>query len=330
MGLFKAFIDSKLSMDSYKKPLVIIGGPTASGKSRLGVELAKIIGGQIISADSMQVYRHMDIGTAKVTKQEMDGIKHYGIDILDPTEEFNVTVFKSMAEEAMEKIYEDGDIPIVVGGTGFYIQALLYGIDFEENDGDCSIRVELQEIADTKGAEYLHHMLSEVDPLSAELIHPNNVKRVIRAIEYYRQTGQMISEHNAEQMAHDARYNYVYFALNDDRAVLYERIDRRVDKMIDDGLVAEVENLRSMGLTRNMVSMQGIGYKEILSYLDGEISLEDAIEQVKKGSRNYAKRQLTWLRREKDVEWLDRTKYSNTDKMLEYMVSIIDFKNFKI
>jgi len=330
MSLLKAFLESKINVNEYKKPLVIIGGPTASGKSKLGVELAKIIGGQIISADSMQVYRGMDIGTAKVTESEMDGIKHYGIDILDPSEAFNVTVFQSMAEQAMEKIYEDGDIPIVVGGTGFYIQALLYGIEFNEAEGDGKLRAELQEIADTYGAEHLHNMLKECDPLAAELIHPNNIKRVIRAIEYNRLTGELISEHNAAQMTNDAKYNYAYFALTDDREVLYERIDRRVDKMIDDGLVEEVRKLLDQGLTRDMVSMQGIGYKEIIAYLEGECSLDDAIYSIKKGSRNYAKRQLTWLRREKEVEWIDRTKYDTIEKMLEYMMKIIDFKNFKI
>lgn len=330
MSLFKSFIDSKLSIDKNKKPLVIIGGPTASGKSSLGVELAKIIGGQIISADSMQVYKGMDIGTAKVTTSEMDGIRHYGIDILDPTEEFNVTVFKNMAKQAMEQIYSDGDIPIVVGGTGFYIQALLYDIDFEETIEDDSVRADLQSIADKEGADYLHDMLREIDPLSAELIHKNNVKRVIRAIEYYKLTGQLMSEHNAAQMAKDANYNYVYFALTDDRDALYARIDNRVDTMMEAGLVDEVIKLKDRGLTRDMVSMQGIGYKEILDYLNGDISLEDAIYIIKRDSRHYAKRQLTWLRREENVEWLDRTKFSSTDKMLEYMIKVIDFKNFKI
>lgn len=309
-----------------KKPLIIIGGPTASGKSNIGVELAKRIGGQIISADSMQVYKSMDIGTAKVTEDEMDGVKHFGIDVLEPTEDFNVTFFKDMATKACEKIYADGEVPIIVGGTGFYIQAYLYDINFEETNGDDKLRAELQEIADTKGAEYLHSMLEEVDPKSAAAIHPNNVKRVIRAIEYHRLTGQMISEHNEEQSQNESPYNYVYFALTDDREKLYERIDKRVDIMASRGLLDEVMSLKDKGLTRDMVSMQGIGYKEILDYLDGKCTLEEALDTIKRESRRYAKRQLTWLRREREIVWLDRQKFASNDEMLDYMMIYIKSK----
>lgn len=314
-----------------KKPLIIIGGPTASGKSDIGVRLAKAIGGEIISADSMQVYRRMDIGTAKVTEEEMDGVKHYGIDVLDPSEDFNVTFFKDMAEKASSEIYKAGKIPIIVGGTGFYIQAFLYDIAFDEagdSSSDETIRTELQGIADEKGAEYLHSILKEVDEKAAEAIHPNNVKRVIRAIEYYKLTGSKISDHNEEQSAKESPYNYIYFALTDDREALYERIDKRVDKMVNMGLIEEVEKLRSEGLTRSMVSMQGIGYKEILDYLDGITSLEEALDIIKRESRRYAKRQLTWLRRERQVVWLDREKLGSTEAILDYMLDYIKSVNF--
>ncbi len=316
-----------------KKPLIIIGGPTASGKSDIGVRLAKAIGGEIISADSMQVYRRMDIGTAKVTAEEMDGVKHYGIDVLDPSEDFNVTFFKDMAENASNEIYKAGKIPIIVGGTGFYIQAFLYDIAFDEagdSSSDETIRNELQNIANEKGAEYLHSMLKEVDEKAAEAIHPNNVKRVIRAIEYYRLTNSKISEHNEEQSAKESPYNYIYFALTDNRDILYERIDKRVDKMVGLGLVDEVKRLKAEGLTRDMVSMQGIGYKEILDYLDGKITQDEALDIIKRESRRYAKRQLTWLRREKQVVWLDREELGSTDAILEYMLDYIKSVNFNI
>lgn len=314
-----------------KRPLIIIGGPTASGKSDIGVALAKAIGGSIISADSMQVYKRMDIGTAKVTEEEMDGIKHYGIDVLEPSQDFNVTFFKSMAERASQEIYADGKIPIIVGGTGFYIQAFLYDIAFDENadaSADDSIRAELQGIADEKGAEYLHNMLREVDEKAADAIHPNNIKRVIRAIEYYRLTGMKISDHNEEQSQKESPYNYIYFALTDNRDTLYERIDKRVDKMVDMGLLNEVQKLREEGLTRDMVSMQGIGYKEILDYMDGKITVHEAIDTIKRESRRYAKRQLTWIRRERDVVWLDREALGSSQAILKYMLDYMKSVNF--
>lgn len=318
-------------MKKMKQPLIIIGGPTASGKSDVGVKLAKAIGGEIISADSMQVYKRMDIGTAKVTAEEMDGVKHYGIDVLEPSEDFNVTFFKNMAKKAAENIYKDGKVPIIVGGTGFYIQAFLYDIDFNES-GDSSsndqIRAQLQMIADEKGADFLHAMLREVDEKAAESIHPNNIKRVIRAIEYYRLTGQKISEHNDEQSGKESPYDYIYFALTDNRDILYERIDKRVDKMADLGLIEEVKCLKAQGLTRDMVSMQGIGYKEILDYLDGKISLDEALDIIKRESRRYAKRQLTWLRRERQVVWLDREKLGSSEAILKYMLDYIKSTNF--
>ncbi len=288
-----------------KRPLVIITGPTASGKTALSIELAKQIGGEIISADSMQVYRHMDIGSAKVTKEEMDGVPHHLIDVLDPSEEFNVVRFQEMARKAMEGIYERGKIPIIAGGTGFYIQALLYDIDFTETDENNSIREELEQKARTEGASVLHAMLKEIDPESAEAIHEHNVKRVIRAIEFYRQTGKKISDHNRQEREKSSPYQFLYYVIDLPRELLYSRIEQRVDQMIEQGLVEEVKALQAMGCTRDMVSMQGLGYKEILDYLNGQLTLDEAIYVLKRDTRHFAKRQLTWFRRERDVRWLE-------------------------
>ena len=257
-------------------PLIVLTGPTAAGKTELSVNLARAVDGEIISADSMQVYRHMDIGSAKITRQEMDGVPHHLIDVLEPTEEFNVVIFQKMARKAIKEIYGRGRIPIVAGGTGFYIQALAYDIDFTENKDDPAVRRELEQTAKEKGAEYLHQMLKEVDPVSAEQIHANNIKRVVRAIEFYRQTGTKISEHNQAERQKKTPYDLFYYVLNMERQALYERIDKRVDQMLDDGLVEEVKRLAAMGCTRDMVSMQGLGYKEILDYLDGQCSLSEA------------------------------------------------------
>ena len=213
--------------ENKKKSMIILTGPTAVGKTDLSIQLAKAINGEIISADSMQVYRHMDIGSAKVTPEEMDGVPHHLIDVLEPEEEFNVVVFQKLAKEALTGIYERGHIPIIVGGTGFYIQALLYDIDFTENDGDTAIRRELEKLAQTQGAGCLHRMLQEIDPESAAAIHQNNVKRVIRAIEFYRQTGKKISLHNEQEREKQSPYQFLYYVLDTDRKTLYERIDRR-------------------------------------------------------------------------------------------------------
>ena len=303
-----------------KQPLIILTGPTASGKTALSVELAKRIGGEIISADSMQVYRYMDVGSAKVTVEEMDGVPHHLIDVLDPQDSFNVVTFQEMAKEAMKKIYANGHIPIVAGGTGFYIQALLYDIDFTDNDGDMEYRHHLEELAKEQGAEVLHSMLKEVDPPSAEAIHANNVKRVIRALEFYKKTGQRISDHNEEERQKESPYNFAYYVLNMDRATLYDRIDLRVDKMIEVGLEEEVKQLKAMGCTRDMVSMQGLGYKEILDYLNGELSLEEAVYILKRDTRHFAKRQLTWFKREKDVTWITQENFGfDREKILNWM-----------
>lgn len=310
-----------------QKPMIILTGPTAVGKSALSVELAKKINGAVISADSMQVYRHMDIGSAKITPEEMQGVTHYMIDELEPDEEFHVVRFVTMAKEYLKEIYADGKIPIIAGGTGFYIQALLYDIDFTKQQCDETYRRQLEDLAREHGAEYLHGILREVDPASAEAIHANNIKRVIRALEFYHLSGKKISEHNETERQKQSPYNFAYFVLTDERAKLYERIDRRVDAMIEAGLVEEVKKLKSMGCSREMVSMQGLGYKEILAYLDGGCTLEEAVYIIKRETRHFAKRQLTWFKRERDVIWLDKQAFGYDDAaILKDMISILEEK----
>lgn len=304
-----------------KKPLIVLTGPTAVGKTSLSIGLARAVEGEIISADSMQVYKHMDIGSAKIKKEEMKGIPHYLIDVLEPEEEFHVACFQKMAKEAMKEIYSKGKIPILTGGTGFYIQAVVKDIDFSQDTEKSSVRKRLELLAKEKGGQYLHELLTQRDPESAEKIHPNNIKRVIRALEYYELTGEKISLHNEREGEKVSPYNTAYFVLNDHRERLYERIDRRVDQMLDEGLVEEVRRLEQMGYTRDMVSMQGLGYKEILAYLEGEYSLEEAVYVLKRDTRHFAKRQLTWFRREKDVIWVNKPDFDYDDKkILEYIL----------
>lgn len=307
-----------------KKPLIILTGPTAVGKTETSIQLAKRINGEIISADSMQVYRHMDIGSAKINPKEMEGINHYLIDILEPTEQFNIVTFQKLAKEAMDEIYKRGHIPIIVGGTGFYIQSILYDIDFTESDENPAFREKMEQFAREKGNEALHEMLRKVDPKAAEEIHANNVKRVIRALEYYEQTGEKISVHNQKERQKESAYHSFYFVLNCERKLLYERIDKRVDIMLECGLVDEVRKLKDMGLHKTDVSMQGIGYKEILSYLDGETSYEEAVEIIKRESRRYAKRQIIWFRRERDVIWIEKEDFDfSTEKIVSHILDMI-------
>ena len=309
-----------------KKPLIILTGPTAAGKTKLSIGLAKKIGGEIISADSMQVYKKMDIGTAKIRPEEMDGVPHYLIDVLDPFEEFNVVYFVEKAKEAMEKIYAAGHIPIIVGGTGFYIQALLYDIDFSQHEEKESYRKELEQLAREKGKEYLYEILKKVDPEYAQIVHFNNVKKVIRALEYYKETGGKLSEHNKEQRQKESPYNFAYFVLYHDREILYERINKRVDIMMEEGLLSEVKGLIKQGYTKNLVSMQGLGYKEFFDYFDGTISLEDTVDKIKKDTRHFAKRQLTWFRREKEVIWINKKEYEQEEALLTSVLDKIEEK----
>lgn len=310
-----------------KKPIVVLTGPTAVGKTELSIQLAKVIGGEIISADSMQVYKHMDVGSAKITPEEMDGVRHYLVDELEPFDEFHVVKFQKYAQKYLNEIYAHGKIPIIAGGTGFYIQALLNDIDFTEQESDSAYRKELEALAEEHGNQYLHDRLKEVDPESAEAIHPNNRKRVIRALEFYQETGRKISEHNAKEQMRTSPYNFAYFVLNDERSHLYKRIDARVDKMIEDGLEAEVRRLKEMGCTKDMVAMQGIGYKEMLSYLDGSYSLEEAVYIIKRETRHFAKRQITWFKRERDVIWLNKNEFDyKNEAILAYMIKILKEK----
>ena len=371
-----------------KPPMIVLAGPTAVGKTRLSLALARAVDGEVISADSMQVYRHMDIGSAKISKEQMQGIPHHMIDILDPWEPFNVVIFQQKCRECLKEVYGRGHVPIVTGGTGFYIQALLRDVDFNGTPGerlatshdhveaeelaanqavspardgtfpgtasaegaaaeqavsparndafpgtasaegaaaeqavspaqDDAYRSALEQLAARQGAEALHEMLRRVDPASAEAIHTNNVKRTIRALEFYHQTGQRISEHNERERQRESAYRSCYFVLTDDRETLYERIDRRVDEMLAAGLVDEVRRLRELGCHREMVSMQGLGYKEILAFLEGEIPYERAVEILKRDTRHFAKRQLTWFRREKDIIWVDRQDFPGREEEKE-------------
>lgn len=310
-----------------KKPLIVLTGPTAVGKTELSIKLAQKVNGEIISADSMQVYKYMNIGTAKIMPDEMQGIQHYLIDEILPYEEFNVVIFQQLANKYIEEIYEKGKIPILVGGTGFYIQAVLKNINFTETDTNLEYRYTLENLAKEKGSSFLHQMLQKVDKKAAESIHENNTKRIIRALEFYKETKTLISEHNEEEAQKESPYNYAYFVLNTERRLLYERINLRIDKMLEDGLVKEVENLAKMGMKKDMVSMQGLGYKEILSYLNKEMTLEEAVHLLKRDTRRFAKRQLTWFRREKTITWIEKEDFEfNNDKILSYMINLLKAK----
>lgn len=310
--------------DMKKQPMVILTGPTAVGKSALSIALAKRINGAIISADSMQIYKYMDIGSAKIMPQQMQGVPHYLVDLLLPEEEFHVVRFVELAKAALDEIYARGQIPILVGGTGFYIQALLYDIDFTKQECDETYRRELEQLATEKGADFLHAMLKEVDPESAKTIHANNIKRVIRALEFYHHSGQKISEHNETERKKETLYQSAYFVLNDDREKLYQKIDKRVDEMMSLGLLEEVQHLKEMGYRRDMVSMQGLGYKEMFDYLDGKITLDEAVYIIKRETRHFAKRQLTWFRRERDVIWINKPEFDyDEEKILNHMLQIL-------
>ena len=308
-----------------KDKLIILAGPTASGKTSVSIDLAKRIGGEIVSADSMQVYRGMDVGTAKIKADEMQGVKHYLINVLDPTEDFNIVKFQDMVKYSIEEIKRNGHIPILVGGTGFYIQSVIYDIDFDTQDDNGDIRKALEEEYDKMGADFMYEKLKKIDSVSAENIH-NNKKRIIRAIEYFLINNALISEHNESQRKKDSPYDFRFFVLNPPRDILYDRINQRVDKMVEEGLVREVKGLKNTGLSIENISMQGIGYKEILEYLDGEITLDEAIDNIKQNTRHMAKRQVTWFKREKDVIYINPFEFENNEKIVDYMVEKIDME----
>ena len=305
--------------------LLILTGPTGAGKTGLSIKLAKRLKGEIISADSMQVYKHMDIGTAKISSSETEGVRHHLINVLEPTEDYNVSRFKDEAKAALEGIYSRGALPVVVGGTGFYIQALLYDVDFSDS-AQTEYRKELIRIADREGSGYLHDMLRACDEKAASYIHPNDIKRLTRALEYYHETGMRISDHNEDTRKKESPYDFKYFVLNTPRDELYKNIDRRVDDMIKKGLVDEVKSLADMGLDESYVSMKGLGYKEILRYLDGSLSLNEAVRIIKRDTRHFAKRQLTWFKRERDCIWINKDEFAYDDnRMIDYILEKIQY-----
>ncbi len=305
-----------------KQPLIIITGPTAVGKTALSVETALKLDGEIISADSMQVYRGMDIGTAKIKEEEKKGVPHHLIDIIDPDEEFNVTVFKNMAKKCIDDIASRGKIPIIAGGTGFYIQSVLYDVDFTDYDEDkrSEVRMLLEDTLEEKGIDFMYERLKEVDPKYAEVIHKNNIRRVLHGLEYNIMTGNRLSEHNEEQRERTSPYNFLYFVLNDDRAKVYGRINKRVDEMLRDGLADEVRGLLEAGYSRDLQSMQGLGYKEMADYLYGECPYDEAVEIIKRDTRHFAKKQLTWFKRERVTVELNREVLGSDDKILEHIL----------
>ncbi|MGH4119885.1 tRNA (adenosine(37)-N6)-dimethylallyltransferase MiaA [Clostridium sp.] len=305
------------------KDLFILAGPTAVGKTGISIKLAGILNGEIISADSMQIYKGMNVGSAKITKGEMQGVPHHLVDIIDPSVDFSVAEFKERAESAIKEIACKNKLPMLVGGTGFYINSLIYNYSFADTNKDEGYREYLTKIAEAEGNEYVHSLLKDIDSHSYNKLYPNDLKRVIRALEVYKVSGKPMSEFAKEQDTLDIPYNVHYFVLNMERQKLYNRINRRVDIMMKNNLIHEVIKLKEMGYNSSMQSMKGIGYKEILYYLNNEISLVEAIEMIKKGSRNYAKRQLTWFRKDPRVNWINSDDFKDDDEIVEYIVGLL-------
>ena len=306
-----------------KDKILVLAGPTAVGKTELSIRLAKALNGEIVSTDSMQIYKGMDIGSAKITEEEMQGVKHHMLDVVEPDKAFSVADYKDMAEKAIKDILSRGKLPILTGGTGLYINALTCNMNFTESEKDDEYRDELSKLMDEEGPEYVHNMLKEIDPISYEAIHQNNRKRVIRALEVYKLTGKPFSSYNAGDDLYKSKYDVHYYVLNMDRAKLYERINKRVEIMYEKGLLDECIKLKKLGYTSSMQSMQGIGYKEVLLYLDGLITLEESMDMVKQGSRNYAKRQLTWFRKDPRAVFLNKDEMSD-DEILDKIVNDIN------
>lgn len=304
-----------------KIPILILTGPTAVGKTALSIELSKVLGGEIISADSMQIYRKMDIGSAKISQEEMDSVVHHMIDVVDPDEDFSVADFHDMASQIISDIHKRGKLAIVTGGTGLYLNSLVYDMDFGGTNSDPSVRKELEEILNDKGKDYLYRLLQDLSPEAAKRIHPNNTKRVIRAIEVYRTGGEMGDFSN--DLKYNPKFDAKIIVLNKDRSILYDRINQRVDMMFDMGLLDEVKGLHQMGYTSQMQSMKGIGYKEVLEYFDGKMTLEESIDILKQGTRRYAKRQITWFKRYENALWLDLDKVTELDDQIEAIKDFI-------
>ena len=304
---------------------IIISGPTAAGKTNISIKLAQKLNGEIISCDSMQIYKGMDIGSAKITIDEMEGVPHHLIDFLEPTEEFTVASFKERASKLIHDINKRGRLPILAGGTGLYIDSLINDYSFTSVFKDEDYRDYLYNLAEEKGNEYVHSLLKDKDHVSYSNVHPNNIKRVIRALEVYKVSGKPFSYYiNSKE---NKKYKFLYFVLTMERSKLYDRINKRVDSMMKKGLLTEVEKLKEMGLTSDMQSMKGIGYKELLYYLDGKCTLDEAIDKIKQGSRNYAKRQLTWFRREEDAVWINKDNFIDELAIIDYIIeyTISDF-----
>ncbi len=306
-----------------KDNLVVLLGPTAVGKTSISIELAKKINGEIISADSMQIYKYMDIGTAKITKDEMDDIPHYMIDIIYPDEEFTVADFKKRASEYIRQINDRNNIPMIVGGTGLYINSIVYELKFARVKPNEKFRNKWNNIADKYGNQYIYEELKNVDPLSAKRINVNDRKRIIRALEILHETGKPMSYYNKNFRKETEEYNLVMIGFTMDRAKLYSRINKRVDNMLEQGLIEEVKMLMDMGYTKDLVSMQGIGYKEVIDYLEGNIELNQMIEILKRNTRRFAKRQLTWFRRDNRIKWIDVDQFDSIDSISIYLADYI-------
>lgn len=312
-----------------KDNLVILLGPTAVGKTSSSIELAKELKGEIISCDSMQIYKHMDIGSAKVREEEKQGIPHHLVDMVEIDEEFSVADYKKNAEDHIREINLKGKVPIVTGGTGLYINSLVYDLNFTEVAANELLREELEDFAEIEGNKALHNKLKEIDPESSNRIHPNDVKRVIRAIEIYKETGRTMTEYNKNFRSPVSRYNLAMVGLNMDRQVLYERINKRVDLMIEEGLLEEVKSILDMGYDRDLVALQGIGYKELIMGLLGEISMEESIDLIKQKSRNYAKRQLTWFRRDDRIKWFNKDEFESDKDLNQAILAYVNSKIIK-
>lgn len=302
-------------------PLIILTGPTAVGKTDLSIQLAKAVDAEIVSADSMQIYKYMDIGSAKVTEEEMQGVKHYLVDEIEPDMPFSVSEYKRMAEEYIDEISSRGKNVIVTGGTGLYLNSLIYDMDFGKSDANQELREKLNKELEENGPAYMYEKLVSLDKEAAERIHPNNTKRVIRAIEVA-MSGEKMNDFSKD-LRYNKKYRPIIIVLNRDRQALYDRINLRVDIMLKNGLIEEVKGLLEKGYTKDMISMQGIGYKEIIKYFDGEYTLDEAIEIIKRDSRRYAKRQLTWFRRYEDAKWFEIDKFNSSEELKDAVVSYV-------
>ena len=305
-----------------KIPLIILTGPTSVGKTDLSIKLSKSLNAEIISADSMQIYKYMDIGSAKVTKEEMDGVVHYMIDEVTPDVPFSVSEFQMRSEKYIEEINKKGKNVLITGGTGLYLNSLIYNMDFAKSNANNEIREKLEQELAENGIDYMHEKLRGLDEESANRIHKNNTKRVIRAIEVC-MSGQKMNDFSKD-LRYNEKYKPIIIVLNRDREVLYQRINKRVDIMLENGLLDEVKELLKMGYTKDMISMQGIGYKEMIKYLDGEYTYDEAIEIIKRDSRRYAKRQLTWFKRYQDAKWFDLDKYQDIEILKEDIINHIE------